>query len=117
MKTGRFVTIVLLLFAVTTLQAEETVTAPGSGASVAPQPSPEAGKVTGGAMVQRSKMHGGSHGGQMHGGGRSGKMHGGKGSGMKHEMMQHRQDMEKRIRRIEERLEIIQTMLEQLLQR
>jgi hypothetical protein len=68
-------------------------------------------------MVQRSKMHGRSHGGQMHGGGRSGKMHGGKGSGMKHEMMQHRQDMEKRIRRIEERLEIIQTMLEQLLQR
>jgi len=108
MKIARFVTIVLLVSAVTTLQAEETVTTPGSGASVVSQHSPEAAEVTGGAMVQRSKMHGG---------GRGGKMHGGKGSGMKHEMMQHRQDMEKRIRRIEERLAIIQTMLEQLLQR
>ena len=36
---------------------------------------------------------------------------------MKENMAKHRKEMEDRIRRIEERLAVMQTMLEQLLQR
>lgn len=61
--------------------------------------------------------HGAGSGGKGHGAGHSGMGHGDKGAQMKEKEARHHKEMEDRIRRIEERLAVMQTMLEQLLQR
>ena len=63
------------------------------------------------------KGHGAGYGGKGHGAGHSRTAQDDKGAQMKENMAKHRKEMEDRIRRIEERLAVMQTMLEQLLQR
>jgi len=119
MNLSRFLPIILLFMAMAMAtaqaQAEEASTAPAADETLVPAATPVDAGVSNKSATYSGKMHGGGHGKKHHGG--HANKHQGKGAGMKHEMMQHRIDMEKRITRIEERLAIIKTMLEQLLQR
>lgn len=115
MNLSRFLPIILLFMAMATAQAEEASTAPAADETLVPAATPVGAGVSNKSATPSGKMHGVGHGKKHHGG--HANKHQGKGAGMKHEMMQHRIDMEKRITRIEERLAILQTMLEQLLQR
>jgi hypothetical protein len=63
------------------------------------------------------KGHGAGSGGKGHGAGHPRAAHGDEGAKMKENTERQRKEMEDRIRRIEERLAVMQTMLEQLLQR
>lgn len=114
MKRSLFVPLLAALNGVTAV-AEEVL--PVERAEVAP--SPEAGVSQPSALPSNvapkappSDMAG-RHGRHSPSGGCPGATEHLRGGGMGHGMMAHRQAMEERLQRIEERLTILQTMLEQ----